>query len=428
MLRVLIISRTPWNISNSFGNTFSNIFEGMEGVEIYNICCQSGDIDNNIVKDTLQLSESSLLRRKAWNNSKELHRGQNEDAVIIESFQNYGKKKRPVWMFVARDFIWTLTSKKWKKEIDGFINFVKPDILYIPVYASWYMCDVDRYVVDKLEAPTVLHVSDDVYGYPPNLFSVSLKKYYRLHLRCKIKELMKRASYVEVFAENMQEAYEKEFGVPCYVIGKGIKPDNVRKGNDKEWQDEVHFVYTGGVAGERINVLIELGRSLTKCEGGKNYYLDIYSATPLAEKTKAEINSVSSIVFHGAVSGKEVKDIQAKADALVHVEGFSDRAIFETAMSFSTKIIDYLSTGNLLLAIGPQQINSIQVLKKYNMAVVIDKVNNIDCVLGKLFNGQIDIITIKENAYNFLITKRDLTVIQNEIYERMKNVCYEYAN
>ena len=51
MIRILIVSRTPWDDSNSFGNTFSNLFGGMEGVEIYNICCQTGDNNNNIVKN-----------------------------------------------------------------------------------------------------------------------------------------------------------------------------------------------------------------------------------------------------------------------------------------------------------------------------------------------------------------------------------------
>ena len=49
-IKVLIVSRTPWNNSNSFGNTFSNLFGGMSGVKIYNICCQPGSIENDIVK------------------------------------------------------------------------------------------------------------------------------------------------------------------------------------------------------------------------------------------------------------------------------------------------------------------------------------------------------------------------------------------
>ena len=84
-MKILIISRTPWNNSNSFGNTFSNIFGGMQGVEIFNICCQGGAIDNNIVIKTLQISEISLIRSFKGGN-----------ASIDVSVSNHSKKEMQI--------------------------------------------------------------------------------------------------------------------------------------------------------------------------------------------------------------------------------------------------------------------------------------------------------------------------------------------
>ena len=36
-MKILVLSSTPWTNDNSFGNSFSNIFEGIEDVEIANI-------------------------------------------------------------------------------------------------------------------------------------------------------------------------------------------------------------------------------------------------------------------------------------------------------------------------------------------------------------------------------------------------------
>ena len=60
-IKILVISRTPWDNNNSFGNTFSNLFEGMHNVEIYNICCQKGNNSNRIVKKALQLTDRSVF-------------------------------------------------------------------------------------------------------------------------------------------------------------------------------------------------------------------------------------------------------------------------------------------------------------------------------------------------------------------------------
>ena len=60
-MKVLVISRSPWDDSNSFGNTFSNLFGGMKGVEIFSICCQDGVNNNGIVSKTYQMTDRSVL-------------------------------------------------------------------------------------------------------------------------------------------------------------------------------------------------------------------------------------------------------------------------------------------------------------------------------------------------------------------------------
>ena len=419
-MRILIVSRTPWNNSNSFGNTFSNLFGGMQDVEIYNICCQAGSTENAVVSKTLQMSESSVIN-SLKGKPVAITVSSRNTLENVEKMQMAGKKNRSPWMFIARDMIWRMGAFRWKSAVRRFVKEVNPDILYLPIYGSWYMCDIDRYVFKIAKAPVVGHITDDGYGYASNEQVMGQARFYRMVLRRKWRALIKKCLYIEVFADNMKQEYERLFNVPCHVIGKGMLLSEVCKPQIRQDKEEVHFVYTGGIGGERYSVLMALAKAFS-CQSDKKCYLDIYSATPLTDTMKAEMDSVDSIVFHGAVNGSEVRKIQLNADYLVHVEGFSKESISATRMSFSTKIPDYLSTGNVMLAIGPADINSIQVLQSRGIAVVVDSLENLSPIIFRLLNGEIDTAAIQERAYNYLVTKRNKAVIQAGMLERLKKL------
>lgn len=419
-MRILIISRTPWNNSNSFGNTFSNLFGGMKDVEIYNICCQAGSTENTEVSKTLQMSESSVI--KSFKGKPVTITADSANTVgSVEKMQVAGKKNRSPWMFIARDMIWEVGAIRWKSVVKRFVKEVNPDIIYLPIYGSWYMCDLDEYIIKVAKCPVVGHITDDGYGYAPNEQEIGFARIYRMVLRKKWRDLIKKCSYIEVFADNMKQEYERLFNVPCHGIGKGMLPDEVYKPQIRPNKDELHFVYTGGIGGERYSVLMALAKSFS-CQSIKKCYLDIYSATPLTDAMKTEMDAIESVIFHGAVSGSEVRKIQMDADYLVHVEGFSKESICSTRMSFSTKIPDYLSTGNVMFAIGPAEINSIQVLQSRDIAVVCDSLDKIAPTVFRLCNGEIDTAAIQDRAYTYLTTERNKSIIQAGMLERLKKL------
>ena len=61
-MKIIIISRSPWRLDNSFGNTYSSIFRDMENVEIANIYLADGrpEYEEN-VKAYYQVSEKELI-------------------------------------------------------------------------------------------------------------------------------------------------------------------------------------------------------------------------------------------------------------------------------------------------------------------------------------------------------------------------------
>ena len=420
-MKILVVSRTPWDNSNSFGNTFSNLFEGMEDIEIYNICCQNGKMNNHVVKNAFQMTDKSVLKsilkigyEPVWKMRGEMDRAQQSENTEVSV---RAKKSRNIFAFMIRDCIWKLGAWKKSKTLNVFLEELKPDVIYLPIYASPYMCDVQSYIIEKLGVPVVGHISDDVYGYLPKMSII--EKWYRDGLRKKLKNLISRCSYLEVFAQNMKTEYEELFNIPCFLIGKGVREEEIPCLEDlDENKESLTFVYTGNLGSERYKVLAKIGDALEALQS-KNAVLDIYSATELDENMEKAFASCSKICFKGAISKEEVDKVQRAADFLVHVESFSEQAIFSAKMSFSTKIIDYMMAGKPIFAVGPKEVNSIAVLKEKELAVVAASIDGIETALKDAFENKEKIVTVLKNVENYLHKERVITNIQSGIKERL---------
>ena len=425
-MKILVISATSWSNDNSFGNTFSNLFEGMDDVEIYNVCCRNGDNNNSVVKQAVQFTDKSVLKSiyklgydPCWKmSSGNLHKKDN-----VEVYAGARKSRRLIY-FLARDLIWKLGKWKKSKTFNNFLDEIKPDILYLPIYHSQYLNDVQQYAIKKLNVPVVGHISDDIYGMAPNLGFFAKMRAKSIHK--KIEKTISMCSYLEVFAENMAKQYSEIFSVPCYVVGKGIDVSKIPDvSNFKHNKGKKRFVYTGNINDERFNSLLEIGKSLKRSCTEDEAVLEIYSASLLDEKMKNGFDSCPNIHFGGKLSKCEVDSVQREADFLVHVEGFGEQAIFEAGMSFSTKIIDYMLMGKPILAVGSSKINSIQVLIDYNAAVVANSKDDICAKVKELLNNEVDINAVLNNASTYLANKRDIKKIQSGIKDRLTTLLEE---
>lgn len=428
-MNILIISRTPWDNSNSFGNTFSNIFGGMEDVKIYNICCQSGRVNNSIVEKTYQMSESTLI--KGFFLGKTGRIAQNAETLVAEdlSLIKTVSLKRTYFAFMIRDLIWKTGIWKKEKNLSAFLEEASPDIIYLPIYNSWYMCELQEYFIKKTTAKVVGHISDDVYSYPNGYTASPLAYFYKLVLRKKLRKLIAKAEYLEVFAENMQKEYKQTFNKECYLIGKCVTKEQIdsiptRNTFEKNADDMLHVVYTGNIGGERFNILCELGRLVDERFRGRVVF-DIYTQTKLTKSDYKRISSFQSIVMKGEVPSSMVFDVQRQGGAVLHIESFSKKSIYETKMSFSTKLIDYMLTGVPIIAIGPEEVNSINILKQKKLAIVSDSIEDFSESISKMLSGQVDNRLLVENIKNYLYSERNSLEQLKSIRQRFDNIRME---
>ena len=422
-MKILVISRSPWDNSNSFGNTFSNLFGGMKGVEIYNVCCQDGINSNDLVREAYQMTDRSvLLSLKGKNAGRVMTTTSDEPIELPQALSAKMPKKRYTIFYIARDMIWNI-GLWWNNSLKDFLHKVNPDIIYLPLYSSCYMCDVQQKIVDYCNVPVAGHISDDLYNYPPNGLSQPLAYLYRGNVRRKIRKLISKCSYVEVFAENMANEYHKIFRKPFYIIGKGIDIRTLNNLNIEPLKKEIiSYVYTGNIGNGRYLELAKLAKSLDYEYTEGNAELRIYTQSMMEEGMQEAFAGCKSIKLCGSVSSMEVRRIQREADILVHVESFSEQSVFETKMSFSTKLIDYMLAGKIIFAIGPAKINSLEVLRNNHLAITACSDQEISQQVSAIKNHEVNTDELSQSIRMYLKEQRDICKIQEGMMTRFKQL------
>jgi len=388
-MKILILSNTAWNNNNSFGNTFSNLFDDMPDIEIANIYCRADHPNNNIVKKYYQITEKSLianLKNTKTPSGKEIFVDSNDIGSLNVSEQNvfnYMRKNRLQIFFRLRDLIWKIG--RWKSaDLEKFIIDFNPDIIYLPIYYSNYLCEIGRYLKEKLQIPMIGHITDDIYTLKQIRFS---PLYWLNHfkIRRKVKWLVKHCEFVDTFSDIQKNEYEKIFNIPFNIRYKYADIiDNLPKA---EFHFPIKFVFTGNISSGRWKTLSKLGNVISSYnKKEKKFELDIYTATPLNKKMKKSLNIPGAINFMGEIPYEKVKMVQSSADILVHAENFALKEALSVRMSFSTKIIDYLSKGKCIFAIGPGNITSIDYLIKNDAAIVASTFEDIETKIKDIYN------------------------------------------
>ena len=426
-IKILVVSATPWDNDNSFGNSFTNIFGGNPQYEIANIYCASGLPNTSVCSRFFQITERGIIKNFQFAKIKS---GQE---VFIDNHINaicYGQKETLLinkiktirWQifFWLRDLIWC--TSRWKsKELDNFISDVAPDIIFLPLYYSSYMNNIGLYVQRVANVKLVGFVSDDIYTLKQ--FSISpLFWIDRLIKRSFIKKAIDRCEILYTITTKQQKEYNKIFGNKCKVLYKGGDFNNYSH-KKLILSNPVKLVYTGNLGAGRWKTLERIAKSLDKINlDYLKAQLFIYSQTYLSAAAKQKLQIEGTSYFLGGIPSSEVKSIQRDADILLHVESFEISERYSARLSFSTKIVDYFEAGKCILAVGWDKTAAIEYLKQHDAAIVVTNVNQIDSVLNNLIINTDVIITYSNKAFDCGHQYHQLTDIRGVLYRDLKRV------
>lgn len=371
-MRVLVISRNAWDDTNSIGNTLSNFFGGLESVEFANIYFRSSKPNNSICKRYYHATEKDILKHwfspdkigKAFvwdekNGADVAERAEAKEKSLIRLIQKHNLKS----MYRLSDFLWN--SKKWiNGNLDAFVSAFAPDVVFSFVKSSPQYFLTVQYLKEKFGIPLFTWIADDEYT---GLYKNRQNK----KIEC-LRYILKESAAVRGCSEEICDYYHSVFGCRAVPLYKGCDLSASLK--DKI-DSPLKIVYAGNLQYGRMEIICKIAEILEHYE---DISFDIYSNTQLSEDEQNRFRSKKHTAYLGKRDYSVIKERLAEADVVLHAESFDPEQILKTKYSFSTKIIDCLQSGSVLLAVGPGGISSIEYVKKIPGACVVENLERLE--------------------------------------------------
>lgn len=402
-MRILIISNSEWDSSNSFGSTFDNFFEGIKDVEIANIYCREGTPKTTICKRFLKLSDKELVKgllTRKYDPCKPVQPSTTQEPDATKgnsSLKAFLKQKRWATIFVVREILWSLSNYK-KQNFYNFVEEFSPDLIFLPTYSYAYINKMALHLQKKYNLPMVSYMSDDEYS----LRRLRISPVYwllRLYQNKWVKRGLKASKIVYVISELQKSDCKKELDLDCKILTKSAD-FSVAPLLKEQYNTPLKLVYTGNLGNNRYKTLGLIAQALKELNTPTTRaILDIYTATPITKKMDELLNLEGSCSIKGQISAEEVTKVQEQADILVHVEGFDLKNRLEVRQSFSTKIIDYFKTARPILAVGPKDVASIQHLINNNCAIYASNKKELVLKLKYFIDNKDELTQVVQNAY-----------------------------
>ena len=338
----------------------------------------------------------------------------------------YSKKLR-----LLREYIWS--RKTWDcPELANWIEKFKPDAIFAMLGPNIYVHKISISLSERYNVPLFVFFTDD---YFLNSTSKSLVGRIHYHLVCKqYKETVAKAHTAYAIGQKMQRDYSSCFSKPFGILGNGIDvekylhlaPKKIEKG------DTLIVSYIGALHSNRWKTIVALGEILKEINQNHDYnkvHIKVFSPT-VARKRMLAAFEKAEVEFCGSLDSAGVIEQMEKSHFLLHVESFDKANRTYVRYSVSTKISEYLSSSRMILAYGPHEVASMQLLMENGfgccltdldtkedmvrkICAAIENYNSYDYALSKQF--------VKENYAKEIIINRLESDLSSAINENRSN-------
>jgi len=409
-MKILTISNAPWDDRNSVGNTQSNWFSNWPNTEIRsmytreaypnNTCCSSyyrvtiKDIAKHIfsreeIGSSISHIDISTSKKTIENNLIGSVKGWKRSALqnIVEIA--YSSK---LWL-----------NKKLKTNIEEFC----PDIIFCFAIAEPFRYNIIRYAKKHTKAKVVMWVADDVYGQ-----TTEMNFFKRVIYRKRYRKMFAMADKVYGVSQMLCEEYTDLYNISITPLYKGcdLAPNIKSVGNP------IKIVYAGNLLYGRDKTLVALVSEIAKINKEEiKIQLSIYSGTPVTNEIRNSLNINGSSVLYDARPYDEIKKIMKEADIVLHVESFDKQQMKNVRLSFSTKIIDCMQSGAVMMVIGPKGIASVEYPRGIRGVVVVDDLSKLHQSINTIIKNPSQLLYDAEKIYDYAKRNHELSAVRNKL-------------
>jgi len=381
-MNILTIGAGAWVDTSSLGNTFSNLFSEWEDTSFYNLYFRSALPQNNVCDHYFSITDVSIMKNlitphkignriyktpNIKNNAVELY-----EKKTIGFIHRFNIKS----VYVVDEWLWK--TDKWKnRKLDEFLEEAAPDIIFTFAAGNSNIVRSTLYAKEKTGAKVVSYIVDDVHAQYMSSHSKLGNK-----LVAQLYTLLDRSDKIYGITREICDKYSAMTGREVTELKKGCRFINPVK---SIYGQPIKIVYAGNLLYGRIDALLNLVNVLQRINRVNDMFrLEIYSGTHVSEDVKRKLTIPAVSSFMGERNNNEIIKILSDADILLHIESFLPKEIEKVRYSFSTKIIDCLQSGNVIMAVGPGELSSIKYVKKIPGAIVIDRVEQTFQILREI--------------------------------------------
>jgi len=416
--KILFLTVNGWN--NTTGtSTISSLIEGYPPECVANIFIRADRPNSPVCKNYFRIDEikvfKSVIKRKIKTGSV-IEVNENDTWKEDRNIQNNLKKLINTRTPFIRDFFWK--AGKWNTpELKKFISDFDPDIIMFPVEGLIHFNNIGRYISSFAKKRTGMFFWDDNFTYKPVTNIIS--KLYRFFLRKNIKKVVKNADFAFSFSPKMQKECEDILGLKTKLITKPMV--NVNEVSEYKQNDGIlKILYTGSLHIDRNKTVEKLIESLKKINTEKKcFFLDIYTNTILSDDEKNNLNVEGVSCVHPPITKEEVLKLQTEADILLFTEALTGKYKYAARLSFSTKIVDYLSSKRCILAIAPRDISPTEYLNNNNLALIAENENEIENVLHSILENRKILSEYGNRAYDFCVKNHSKEIVYKTLVEEI---------
>lgn len=380
--RILTTSIPSWS-RESGADSLSTLLEGYGAEYVANIYIRSNMPDSLSCAHYFQIIESNVIKSVLRPNivtGRRVNAGDISNPLLPS---NYEVKEKKIYSFFTRFrfriFLWLRELMWWlgkwnSNELNTFISDFNPEVFLFSIESYAHYNRLNKYIIDTYKPKKVIgFLWDDNFTYkqePYNIFA----RIERFFLRHQVAKLVSQCDEVLAICPKMKKECDIEFNVNSIVLTKPSR-DVISNLYERKSNKQIRLVYTGSLVIGRYDTIKLLADTIKDVnqQYGDVFFLDIYSQTPISKHQENKLNIPKASRFNGAINQSRVFDEQQNSDILIFVESLNNRFNNVARLSFSTKITDYLSAGRCILAIGPNDVSSIDYFKDEDAAIVATK-------------------------------------------------------
>lgn len=427
-MRILLITDEVWNDKVHPNNGLTNWFEGFPA-EFAHIYLSSGAPDNKCCNKYYQITDSMMLRSIFTQNKAGRSFGCNKECKLKEdsfpeqenkAFYSHMKLITTEAIRLLRDWIW-LSGQYNIDDINLFISDFNPDIIFTLRFASRKILRLERIISEFTDCPMIAFTGDDEYTLLQLRFSI-VYWFRRLSLRKDLRRTIPLYSKYYMLSETQSLLYRQKFHVATDVL---MKCGDFEEGFlRKEIHSPIRLVYAGKLYCNRWKTLVQIKNALEKINKTEiRMVLHIYTKDRITKRRRRQLSDNRSSFLMKPVASEELKVIYREADIALHVEAFDLKNRWLTKFSFSTKIIDCLSSSCAVAAICPTDHAGYQYLKGKDSAICISSFDKIYPCLKKIALKPQILYQYQKKAWACGMQYHRCATVREKLYQDIEEIC-----